>query len=183
MKKVLVLTTCILALALGAAAQTQINFAQLPQVKLPAPMPSGYFGFNWSNIYYVDPALWSGAGLGYKNGLANQDVAFVGSSTCNYLPPNLNHSSCNGTISVGSSGVLSFQALSASVAAGFSPTSFTVLAYNNGTYVGTAFFAIGTQMQTIYFPASWGNITELNFQTQGEGDLVFYGLNAELILQ
>jgi hypothetical protein len=187
MKKLLVLITCILALALGAAAQDQVNFAELPLVKLPAAMPSGYYGFNWSNFYYVDPTLWAGAGTGYKDGLANQDVAFVGNSSCNHLPP-LRHSSCTGVISVPSTqgvrgGVVSFQMLSASVAAGFSQTSFTVFAYNNGNYVGTSFYTIGTGLQTIYFPASWGTITEVDFQTQGEGDLVFYGLNAELILQ
>jgi len=187
MKKALVLLTCVLALALGAAAQNQINFAELPLVKVPAPMPSGYYGFNWSNFYYVDPGLWSGAGPGYKNGLANQDVAFVDGAACDHLPPGLHHS-CSGSISVTSSGgmrggVVAFQAVSASVAAGFSQTSFTVLAYRNGNYVGTSFYTVGTGMQTIYFPASWGIITELTFQTQAGGDLVFYGLDAELILQ
>jgi len=188
MKKLLVLITCILALALGAAAQDQINFAQLPLAKTPAPVPSGYFGLNWSNIFYVDPALWSGSGPGYKDGLASQDVAFVGGSSCSCCPPMLHHS-CNGIISVASSsggvsgGVVAFQAFSASVAAGFSQTSITVLAYNNGNYVGTAFYTLGTEMQTINFPASWSSVTELNFQTQAGGDLVFYGLEAVPILQ
>ena len=186
MKKLLVLTTCILAMALAATAQTQIDFSQLPLVKVPAPMPSGYFGLNWSNMFYVAPG-WSGGGPGYKDGLANQDVVFVGSSACNHLPPSLHHS-CSGTISVPSftgklGGLVAIQALSASVAAGYSQTSFTVLAYRSGTYVGTSFYTIGTGLQTIQFPASWGDITELTFRTQGEGDLVLYSLDAELILQ
>lgn len=187
MKKTLVLLTCILALALGAMAQNQINFAELPLVKVPAPMPNGYYGFNWSNIFYVDPAIWSGAGVGYKQGsIQNQDVAFVGGTACTCCPPMLHHS-CNGTISVASTGGLggpiTFQAENALVAAGFSQTSITVLAYNNGSYVGTAFYTLGTGLQTINFPASWGNITQLTFQTAAGGDLVFYGFGAELIVQ
>src|ERR1035437_11056285 len=85
MKKTLLLLTCLLALAIGAVAQENLNFADLPLVGTPTPMPSGYGQLNWSNISYVDPSQWSGAGPGYKDQLiqgrlVRQDVAFVGRS-------------------------------------------------------------------------------------------------------
>ncbi len=99
MKKTLVLLACMVALALGASAQENLNFADLPLVSSPAPMPSGYGQLNWTNILYVDPAEWSGAGPGYKDQLVegrlvNQDVAFVGSKVCRLLQEN-----CFGSIS------------------------------------------------------------------------------------
>jgi hypothetical protein len=178
MKKTFVLLACLLALAFSASAQNQINFANLPLVSTPTPMPSSYFELTWSNIFYVDPAEWSGAGSGYKLGpLLNQDVAFVGESGCR-LPPG---GACYGSISVNSGGnginnPLSFQPVSATVAGGFGPTEITVIAYNNGNYVGSAFYSLGNQMQTLTFPSSWGNITELTFKTSAGGALVFYDL-------
>jgi hypothetical protein len=175
MKKTLVLMACILALVIGASAQENLNFADLPLVSTPAPMPNGYGGLNWSNISYVDPSLWSGAGPGYKDGPVGQDVAFVGGKVCRLL-----QEYCFGTIS--SSGArTSFQAISATVAGGFGPTNITVTAYNNGNYVGSAFYMLSTQMQILNFPSSWGSITQLVFQTSGGGDLVIYDVSAYLL--
>jgi len=178
MRKTLVLLACLLALAFSASAQNQINFASLPLVSAPTPMPSGYFGLNWNNMFYVDPAEWSEAGPGYKLGpILNQDVAFVGESGCR-LPPG--GGPCFGSITVnsGGSGIhsISFQPVSATVAGGFGPTNITVIAYNNGNYVGSAFYDLGSQMQTLNFPSSWGSITELTVETAAGGALVFYDL-------
>jgi len=180
MKKTLVLLACIAALALGASAQENLNFADLPLVSSPSPMPNGYGQLNWSNIFYVDPEEWSGAGSGYKDGLVegkldNQDVAFVGGKVCRVL-----QEYCFGTIS-STGGPTSFQAVSAIVAGGFGPTNITVTAYNNGTYVGSAFYSLNTQMQTLNFPSSWGSITQLTFQIPDGGDLVLYNLSAYLL--
>jgi len=175
MKKTLVLLVCVLALAIGALAQENLNFANLPLVSMPTPMPNGYGQLNWTNIFYVDPSEWSGAGPGYKDGPVGQDVAFVGGKACRLAPEY-----CFGTIS-SSSGPTSFQAISAIVAGGFGSTSITVIAYNNGKYVGSSFYTLGTQMQTLNFPASWGNITQLVFQTPGGGDLVLYDLTAYIL--
>jgi len=184
MKKTLALFACILALALGATAQENLNFADLPLVSSPTLMPNGYGQLNWNNIYYVNPSQWSGAGPGYKDGPIGgvsrpQDVAFVGGKVCRVL-----QEACFGIISSpGSSPGLpiGFQAVSATVAGGFGPTNITVLAYNNGTYVGSAFYSLTTQMQTLNFPSSWGSITQLTFQTDAGGDLVFYNLQIYLL--
>jgi hypothetical protein len=138
MKKSLILFACVLALALGASAQENLNFADLPLVSSPTLMPNGYGQLDWSNIYYVNPDQWAGAGSGFKDGPIGgtsrpQDVAFVGGKTCRAL-----QEACFGTItSPGSSPGLpiGFQAIGATVAGGFGPTNITVLAYNNGTYV------------------------------------------------
>lgn len=180
MKKILVLFAGVLALALGATAQENLNFADLPLVSSPTLMPNGYGQLNWNNIYYVNPNEWSGAGPGYKDGpiggtLRPQDVAFVGGKVCRVL-----QEACFGTIT-SASGPTSFQAVSATVAGGFGPTNMTVLAYNNGNYVGSAFYSLTTNMQTLSFPSSWGSITQLTFQTDAGGDLVFYDLQVYLL--
>jgi len=175
MKKTFVLLACLLALAIGAAAQEDLNFASLPLLSTPSSMPNGYGSLNWTNIFYVDPYLWSGSGPGYKDGLTGEDVAFIGSKVCRVL-----QEACYGTIS-SNGGPSSFQAVSATVAGGFGPTSITVTAYNNGNYVGSAFYSLGTSMQTLTFPASWGSITQLTFQTAAGGDLVFYDVKVYLL--
>ena len=180
MKKSLILFACVLALALGASAQENLSFADLPLVSSPTLMPNGYGQLNWTNIYYVDPNQWSGAGPGYKDGpvggtLRAQDVAFVGGKVCRVL-----QEACFGSIS-SAGGPTSFQAVSATVAGGFGPTNITVLAYNNGTYVGSGFYSLTTSMQTLNFPSSWGSITQLTFQTDAGGDLVFYDLQVYLL--
>jgi hypothetical protein len=180
MKKTLVLLALALALALEATAQENLTFFDLPLVGSPTLMPNGYGQLNWSNIFYVDPDQWSGAGPGYKDGpvggiLRAQDVAFVGSKACR-----LAQEACFGTIS-SNGGPSSFQAVSAVVAGGFGQTYITVFAYNNGNYVGSAFYSLNTQMQTLNFPSSWGSITQLTFQTAAGGDLVFYDLQVYLL--
>ena len=175
MKKTLLLLACVLALALGAAAQEDLNFANLPLLNSPSPMPNGYGSLNWTNIFYVDPYLWSGSGKGYRDGPTSQDVAFVGSKVCRVL-----QEACYGTIT-SNGGPSSFQAISATLAAGFGPTNITVTAYNNGSYVGSFSFPLGTQMLAVNFPSSWGSITQLTFQTAAGGDLVFYDLKVYLL--
>lgn len=175
MKKTLVLLACVLALAIGASAQENLNFATLPLVSTPSPVPNGYGQLNWTNILFVDPYLWSGSGPGYKDGPVGEDVAFVGGKVCRVL-----QEYCYGTVSSNGSRT-SFQAVSAIVAGGFGPTNITVTAYNNGSYVGSAFYILGTSMQNLNFPPAWGNITQLVFQTSNGGDLVIYDLNAYIL--
>ena len=180
MKTTVAVLTFVLALTLCAGAQQQITFTNLPLAAQPAPVPSGYYGLNWNNIFYVDPLKWSGAGPGFMlSSVLNRDVAFVGSAACTCCPPV--HLSCSGSISGSSTGSnsntqISFQVLSATVAAGFYPNDITVLAYSHGNFVGMATYSLNTQLQTLVFPPSWGEITQLTFQTEAAGELVFYGL-------
>lgn len=177
MKMTLVVLALTLALAFTAAAQEDLNFADLPLVSSPTPLPNGYGSFNWNNIFYVDPYLWSGAGSGYRDGPGNQDVAFIGGKVCRVL-----QEACYGTITV--SNVHSvFSPVSAVLAGGFGPTSVTVTAYNGGSYVGSMSFPLGTGMRTLNFPVSWGFITQLTLQTDTGGDLVLYDLKAYLVIK
>ncbi|HUK43388.1 MAG TPA: hypothetical protein VLW48_02985 [Candidatus Bathyarchaeia archaeon] len=172
MKKTLVLLATLLALAIGATAQQQITFSDLPLVGSPTPMPSGYSSLNWSNFWYVDPGEYAGAGPGYNNLFTHRDVAFIGGQHCAPLGP-----ACFGTItSLGSR--TAFQVVSAVMAAGYRANQITVSAYNNGSFVGSFSFNLGTVPQAVSFPASWGAITEMQIQTDEAGDLVLLDLNA-----
>jgi hypothetical protein len=164
------LTLCLLSLVIGAGAQEQLNFSQLPLVNTPSPMPNGYGQFDWGNFFYVNPYGWSGAGSGYQLGPQGEDVAFVGGEFCR-----LSGYACFGTIN----NARGLQLVSATVAGGFGPTQITVTAYNNGTFLGSAQYFLTTQIRTLNFPASWGIATEVMFHVSGEpGSLVIYNLSA-----
>jgi len=184
MKKTFVLLACVLALALGATAQQQLTFSDLPLASMPTLLPNGYGQLNWGNFFYVDPAEWSGAGPGYKLGPDRGDVAFIGGKVCLYNPILKENvalpSACYGTIS-SAGGPISFQAVSATAAAGFGSNNVTVTAYNNGKYVGSSVYSLTTLPQNISFPASWGAITELVIQTDASGDFVLFNLSAYML--
>jgi hypothetical protein len=164
------LTICLLSLAIGAGAQEQLNFSQLPLVNSPSPMPIGYGHFAWANFFYVNPNGWSDAGPGYKLGLQSGDVAFVGGETCR-----LSGYACFGYLN----DPQGFQLISANVAGGYGPTAVTVTAYNNGAFLGSAQYLLDTKMRTLNFPSSWGVATEVMFQVTGQpGSLVIYELSA-----
>ena len=167
MKRTLVLLSCIVVLAVGAGAQQQINFADMPLIATPAPIPAGYGGLNWSNIWYVDPNQYVEAGPGYRNFLTHRDVAFVGGQFCGPVRP-----ACYGVIT---SAGKPFIPAGAIVAGGYQAHRITVLAYNNGTYLGMVTYDLATTHQMIKFPA-WGAVTELQFQTDQAGDLVLIDL-------
>ena len=76
------LMLCLLALTAGAAAQEDLNFADLPLVSVPVTLPNGYGQFEWSNFFYVDPFSWSGASPGDLLGPSHQDIGFIGSRVC-----------------------------------------------------------------------------------------------------
>ena len=57
-----------------------------------------------------------------------------------------------------------FQLVNATVAAGYSQRSLTVLAYANGSYVGSQTYTLTTDVQTLTFPQGWGNVTEVVLQ-------------------
>ncbi len=164
------LTLCLLALVASVSAQENLNFQNLPTVSLPSPMPNGYGKLGWGNFYYVDPFDWSGAGPGFRlRGLEGGDVVFIGAKECRLVGY-----TCFGTLS----NTLGFQLVSASVAAGFGPTSITITAYNKGKMVGSANYSITTEISTLNFPSQWGLATEVVIQVNGiPDDLVLYDLS------
>ena len=175
MKKTLVVLACLLALAIGATAQQQLNFSTLPLVSSPSLMPNGYGGLSWGNFFYVNPSSWPGAGPGFRLGSQSGDVAFVGGLLCR-----LQNQACFGILS-SSSG---FELLSAQMAGGYGPAAVTATAYNNGAYIGSMNFFVGASMETVNFPASWGVVTEIQFQVTGQtDDLVVYNLNLYQLIQ
>lgn len=160
---------CLFALMAGASAQQQLNFSDLPLVNTPAPMPLGYGQLNWANFFYVNPYGWPDAGSGFKLGAQGEDVVFIGGEFCN-----LAGNACYGTIT----DARGFVAVSADVAGGYGPAAITVTAYNNGKFIGTVNFPIGSQVSKLKFPATWGVITELSIQASGQpGDFVLYDLS------
>jgi hypothetical protein len=174
MKKSVLMFAYILALALtatAAIAQEEINFADLPLVATPAPLPAGYEGLHWTNLFYVDPNQYAGAGLGYKNMFTHRDVAFIGGTFCAPVG-----TGCYGIIT-SSPGPISFQAASAIMAAGYQANQVRVSAYRNGTYVGSIVLLLGTTPHKVIFPASWGGITELQISTNDVGNLVLFDLS------
>jgi hypothetical protein len=175
MTKTLVILACLLALVTGATAQQQLNFSNLPLVNSPSLMPNSYGGLGWGNFFYVNPYGWSGAGPGYRLGPQGEDVAFVGGLFCR-----LNGAFCYGILSDPSG----FELVSANVAGGYGPSAVTATAYNNGAYVGSMNFFVGTAMETVNFPSSWGIVTEVQLQVAGQvDDLVVYDVSLYEIVQ
>jgi len=162
------LSVCVVALVASASAQEMLNFANLPLVSIPSPMPNGYGQLDWNNFYYVNPHEWSGAGPGDRLGPVGEDIAFVGGKDCRLIGD-----ACYGILSDSRGFVL----VGAQVAASYGPTHVSVIAYNNGVYLGSAGYFLNTQIQTLKFPSSWGVATEIIFQVTGEpGSLAVYTL-------
>jgi hypothetical protein len=172
---IICVTACLTVLAAGANAQQQLNFAGLPLVDSPSPVPSGYGELTWGNFFYVNPYGWTGAGPGYRLGPQGEDIAFIGGESCR-----LSGNTCYGTLSDAGG----FELVGANVAAGFGPEAIIVNAYSNGHFVGTANYFLTTKMQTLTFPSSWGVVTEVSIQAGGSpGDFVVYSLELYTIVQ
>ena len=177
MKKTVVLLACLVALAVGATAQQHVNFSDLPLVATPAPVPAAYGELNWSNFWYVDPSEYAGAGPGYQNPFTHRDVAFIGGQFC-------------GPVRLGCYGVVSylggrnrFFPASAIMAAGYQTNQIMVLAYNQGAFVGSATYSLTTTPRIVGFPSSWGEITEMQIQTDVAGDVVLFDLIVYPVVQ
>ena len=152
----LFLLTLVLVLAVYAGAQQTINFADLPDVATATPLATGYHSLNWAGVSYVDPFKATGMGPGFQHAgsIAGTDVAF-GPGICG-------GAGCYSSINSASGDY--FQLVSATVAAGYSSGTLTVLAYNNGTYIGSQTYSLTTDVQTLTFPQQWGNVTEVVLQ-------------------
>jgi hypothetical protein len=137
------------------------------------PVPVGYGGLNWSNFWYVDPSQYPGACPGYHL-FTHRDIAFIGGQFCGPVKPG-----CYGVIT---SPGKAFIPVSALVAAGYQANQITVLAYNNGAFVGSVSYNLTTRPQVVNFPGSWGVITEMQIQTDEAGDLVLFDLSLYSII-
>jgi hypothetical protein len=164
--KNLALLLVMLVLAIAAIAQQNINFADLPDVSSPTPLPADYQSLNWSCMFYVNPAEWSGSGpgFGHQNNIAGTDVAF-GPGLC---------AGPGGASSISSVDGKGFLLLGATAAGGYSNMSLTVMAYNHGSYVGSYTYQLSTNAEVLIFPPKWGYITQAVFQ--GSGTLVLYNV-------
>jgi hypothetical protein len=171
-KSVFIAYILVLALtAIAASAQDQINFADLPLVGTPAPVPGGYAGLNWGNFFYVDPSLDSTAGPGYLNLLTHRDVAFIGGEFCAPV-----RSGCYGIVS-SLGGPTAFQAVSAIMAAGYQGNVVSITAYRNGKFIGQMTVPLSGMAHSVEFPTSWGLITEMQIQTDKPGNVVLLELS------
>jgi hypothetical protein len=162
--KNLLLLFVLLGLAVAASAQQHVNFADLPDISNPTPVPIGYQALDWSCMFYVDPDQWpgSGPGFGHHDHIAGADVAF-GPGLC---------AGPGGASSISSVDGKGFQLLSAIAAAGYSNMVLTAIAYNHGTYVGADSFLLTTDTRNLTFPPAWGYVTQVVLQ--GSGTFVLY---------
>ena len=77
MKKVTLLATIILTLAMCASAQQLVDFTQLPASGSPQPIPNGYDGLRWDAIEFVSAPLYDDANLYIgANGAVNSGRGF-----------------------------------------------------------------------------------------------------------
>src|SRR5215472_15485081 len=153
MKRILLLLSIILSLALCASAQTYIDFHQMPIAKAPSPMPDYYpegTHLLWDNFYYVTPGLWKEAGRGFWVDPAthHNTVAFIGGPMCTLALP------CYGSIKLGqpiSPTAQTFTPVSITLTAGWTANKLTVMGYNNGKFVGSLVWNLTTTPKTYTF--------------------------------
>jgi hypothetical protein len=165
MKRIVLLITFIAAIALCASGQTYVNFQDMPMAWVPTPMPDNYpegMYLNWDSFLYVTPGIWAGEGAGFWVDPSTQHntVAFMGGPMCALTVP------CTASIKMSSimmsPFVRTFTPTSITVSAGWLANTVTVLAYNNGKFVGSLQWQLKIVPQTFTFPAAW-TVTQLVF--------------------
>jgi len=163
MKRISLLFCIVIAAALCASGQEMmVTFSDMPSVNAPTPLPDNYptgTYLNWDGIYYVSPMMWSGAGPGFFTG-PDTRVAFLGGDMCKLSPAIC---SASVKIPVGPTATLAFQPLNMVVAAGWASNNVVVLAYNQGTFLGSTSWKLSTTAHIFSFPANWTNVTQLTF--------------------
>jgi hypothetical protein len=195
MKKVTLLATIILTLAMCASAQQLVDFTQLPASGSPQPVPNGYDGLRWDAIEFVSAPLYPDANLYIgANGAVNSGrgfftgneamVAFGGGPMCYHdygatvADGQTDKHICESSISAWNKAV--FQVDSAIVSDGWDASGdfITVTAYNNGVQVGSSFqYPLSTTAQKLDFTKNnWGKITELVIHPSPKGSFVIYTL-------
>ena len=128
-----------LCFSLAAAAQTIIDFSNLPQTGVLLPVPNGYGGMNWGNFDYFTELL--------KTGTRNVAVPAFGSTsqTMSSAEPNQ-----------------SFHVIGMSVVGQYN-TTLTLYGYNHGSFVGSKSYPLAPLLTPIRVPPDWGEITQVTF--------------------
>jgi len=185
MKKATLCAVVLLALAMTASAQTNIDFTSLSPTAVPLAVPEGYAGLNWTGVDYVSPLLWSYAGDGFFTG-PEVMVGFGGGPLCykkhgGQTIKNI----CSAAVAagVGPNALSQFTPVSVDMSEGWSSDgtqSVVVQAYSDGNLMGSQTFSLGTpaQLFTLVFP-NWGPITELKFIPSPGGSFVIYVLRIQ----
>lgn len=164
MKRIVLLFSFVVALALCASAQMYVDFHDMPLVKAPSPMPGAYppgANLNWDNFYYVAPSLWKGAGPGFWriDSTSVNTVAFTGGSA---LCPTAATCAAKIKLIPGMFPVpQTFTPVSMTLSAGWANNIVTVVGYNAGKFVGSQTWKLTTTPKIFPFPA-W-KVTELVF--------------------
>lgn len=196
LKKVTLLATVVLALAMSAGAQQLIDFTQLsPGSGSPQVVPLGYAGLRWDGIFFVSAPLYLDSNLYLgANGAINSGpgfytgpealLAFSGGPMCfqNYGAPVAdgvtdNHI-CQSSISAWQS--QAFHVDTAMISDGWNATGdfITVTAYMKGVQVGKSFrYKLTTTARKLDFSGNgWGDYSELVFHPSPGGSFVIYTL-------
>ncbi len=188
MKKVTLLATMVLALAMFASAQQMIDFTQLNPAATPQTIWTGYHGFAWTGIDYVSVPL-------YENWLATQappldqadgmltgpeaQVALVGGPLCYKKHGGATITDiCRGTLTVVGPNFY-FRPAYVVASEGWSGDGqqfVTVIAYLNGRQIGSQRYNLGVNAQKfqLVLPDAWGAVTQLAFYPSPGGSVVLY---------
>jgi hypothetical protein len=199
MKKVTLFATMILAVAMSASAQRLIDFTNMPDknTSTPEPVPAGYGGLNWSNVYYVDALTYGDAdghpnsGPGFYSG-PEALVAFIGGPLCfpkygakvNDGMPTKNICSASISSWVGPTAFNYFQVDLLTISAGWIPGQATFQAYKDGVQVGSDFHEnLTTSAKTLKISdgslPNWGKISELRITPGPKDSVVLYDLEVQ----
>lgn len=165
MKKTLCVLSFVVAMVLCVSAQTYIDFSYMPIAKVPTPMPTTPDQFNmaWDNFLYVTPGIWTGAGAGFwvDPSTKHNTVAFIGGPY-----QSVAQGSVTFQLPTVAPNVRTFQPISVTLTAGWTPNPVLVTAYCNSRLVGTVTWNLTTTPTIFKFPAEWTNITQLVFTAE-----------------
>ena len=133
------LVAAVLCLSGLAAAQQIIDFSGLPLTGAPLPIPSGYAGMNWNDLWYTT--------LRFTDGIRNVAVPAFGSSAQSMTAANP---------------AQPFQLLGLAVKGDYGST-LTLYAYNKGGFTGSQSYALAPVFTPLRTPLDWGEITQVTF--------------------
>jgi hypothetical protein len=195
MKKVTLLVTIVLALAMFAGAQQFVDFAKLPANGSPSAVPLGYGGLRWDAVEFVAAPLYKDANLyiaasgGINSGrgffTGNEAmVAFGGGPMCYQKystvagavdDGKVDKHICESSISAWDSAVFEVDSMTVSDGWDASGDFITVSAYNNTTLLGTARYNLSTTAKKLDLKSNnWGPVTELVIHPSPAGSFVLY---------